>query len=105
MTKLLEILENKEDVIKYLLDLVLKGGDIYQGLSSINNPDISEEGKLKKVIEVVAKQSLHIQQLATVLLIYAQSNNFDGDLATMLNKLGKGEEALKIMLDNKLKGK
>ena len=64
----------------------------------------SEQGMLDKVIEITAIQSQQIKHLALVALIAVQSRDFDGNVGEMMIKMGRGEEALKAMLDAKLKG-
>jgi len=64
----------------------------------------SDAGMLEKVIEVTAIQSSQIQALAMIALVSLQSSDFDNQVGEMMNKMGRGEEALQIMLDKKFKG-
>jgi len=39
-----------------------------------------------------------------IALVSLQSSDFDNQVGEMMNKMGRGEEALQIMLDKKFKG-
>ena len=104
MNELIEILKDKSKIIEYLLKTISTNEKISNGLNEINIPEISTEGKVGKLLEVVSKQSLQIRQLSTILLVYTQSKNFDSQIAEIMVKFGKGEEALQIMLNKKMKG-
>lgn len=104
MNELIEILKDKSKIIEYLLKTISTNEKISNGLNGINIPEISTEGKVGKLLEVVSKQSLQIRQLSTILLVYTQSKNFDSQIAEIMVKFGKGEEALQIMLNKKMKG-
>lgn len=64
----------------------------------------SDAGMLEKVIEVTAIQSSQIQALAMIALVSLQNSDFDKQVGEMMNKMGRGDEALQIMLDKKLRG-
>lgn len=63
------------------------------------------EAKVKILTEAVANQQADMKKMAAALLLYTQSNEFDSSLFEALNKMGKGNEALKTMFDNKLNGR
>jgi len=100
MDIIFNLLKNKGDVIKFLLDTFQKSDNMSEGLRKLTESE-NEEFKTKKLLEVVANQSLQIKHLSLLLLCYAQGSNFDVDVAHMLNKMGRGEEALKQMAKNK----
>jgi len=60
--------------------------------------------KFKTMMKVVNKQNDIIKKLLILSIVYMQGSNFDSDIGTALNKMGRGEEALKTMFANKMKG-
>jgi hypothetical protein len=63
----------------------------------------SEQGMLDKVIEITSIQSQQIKHLALIALLIVQSDDFDTSVALLMNKMGRGQEALRYMMDAKLK--
>lgn len=100
---ILNLLKDKKDVIKFLIDTIDSNSKMSSGLRKLTASKDSEF-KTDKLLEVVANQSIQIKHLSLLLLCYAQGRNFDSDIAIMLNKMGRGEEALKQMFKNKLNG-
>lgn len=99
---LMDMLKNKEDTIKFLIQTIESNNKMGLGLRKIIESE-NQEFKLKKLLEVVTNQTIQIKHLSLLLLIYAQGSKFDGDLGTMLTKMGRGEEALREMINNKFK--
>jgi len=99
---ILDILKDKSAIIKELLKTACDSEKITKGLRSLKDSE-NIDFKVEKLIEITANQNIQISQLSLVLLCYAQSTSFDTDVAIMLNKMGRGEEALKQMFENKLK--
>lgn len=104
MNDLLEILKDKRQVIKFLLKTIDKNQNACNGIRKISGND-NLNYKVTKTMEVVANQSLQIKSLSLLLLVYTQSDSFDVDIAKMLAKMGKGDEALKQMFKNKMEGR
>jgi hypothetical protein len=113
MEILLEVLKDKTRLIKFLLDTIQKSDIEKNGLLKLSESLTRDEPNLKieniakcvaTTMSITAKQQHSIQQLAIIALIQCQSNDFDVDVAKMLNKLGKGQEALQQMFKNKLNG-
>ena len=100
MDTIFNLLKNKGDVIKFLLDTFQKSDNMSAGLRKLKE-STNEDFKTEKLLEVVTNQSIQIKHLALLLLCYAQGSNFDVDVAHMLNKMGRGEEALRQMMKNK----
>lgn len=100
MDEIFNLLKNKEEVIKFLLKTIDTNSKMSSGLRKLKE-STNEEFKVEKLIEVVANQSIQIKHLTLLLLCYTQSSSFDKDVVIMLNKMGKGEEALKQMWKNK----
>jgi len=102
---IVNLLNNKEALIRYILGMITSGEKFAQNLPQMRERGWSEQGMLDKVIEITAIQSQQIKHLALVALIAVQSSDFDGSVGEMMVKMGRGEEALKAMFDAKLKGK
>ncbi len=114
MDLLLDILKDKKKLIKFLLATIEESQKEKEGLVKLSESLTREEPNLKPeniakclavTMRISAKQSHSIQNLATIALIVCQSSDFDVNVAQMMNKLGRGEEALKQMFDNKLSGR
>lgn len=102
MDVIFDLLKNKGNVIKFLLQTIENTNKYSNGLRKIqNNPN--DNLKVEKLIEVVSNQSIQIKHLSLLLLCYTQGSDFDVDVAQLLNKMGRGEEALKQMIKNKFK--
>lgn len=104
MDTIFNLLKNKKGVIKFLFDTFHKNDNMSAGLRKLSESD-NEEFKTKKLLEVVANQNIQIKHLSLLLLCYVQGSNFDVDVAQMLNKMGRGDEALQQMFKNKLNNK
>lgn len=100
MEIIMDMLKNKGDVINFLLETIESNNKMSNGLRKLTESN-NQEFKMNKLLEVVANQSIQIKHLSLLLLIYAKSSDFDKDMAIMLNKMGRGEEALKQMFKNK----
>ena len=104
MDILFDILKDKKAVIKFLMDSMSSNEKQTVGLRKLKeSTDVNF--KIDKLLEVTANQSAHIKTMSLILLVYAQSSDFDMNVAQMLNKMGRGEEALKQMFKNKLEGR
>lgn len=98
---LMDILKDKSQVIKYLLNSIANADKVSSGLRGMKERGFTEQGMIDKVVEVSALQAEQIKAISTIVLIYVANNNFDGDVAHLLNKFGRGEEALQQMFKNK----
>ena len=67
-----------------------------------------EEVDLQKamlaLVKSMRKLATHTQITGMVALVYVDGTQFDVDVALLLNRLGKGGEALKTIFQNKMKG-
>lgn len=102
MEIIMDMLKNKGDVLKFLLETIESSSKMSNGMRKLSESH-NQEFKLNKLLEVISNQSIQIKHLSLLLLIYSQSSDFDGDMAFMLSKMGHGEEALKQMFKNKFK--
>lgn len=100
-----EILKNKKEILKYTIKTIESSERNANGLRSMRERGFSESGMIDKLIEVTAIQSEQIKSMATVIVVLTQSEKFDSMVAKMMTKLGRGEEALNIMFNNKMSGK
>lgn len=112
MDILFETLKDKKKLISFLLKTIEESDKSINGLSNLSssltrsepNHSIENIAKCTAVaLTISAKQQDTIKTLATIALIQCSSNDFDVDIAKLLNKLGRGEEALRQMMDNKFK--
>jgi hypothetical protein len=111
---LMDILKDKTKILKFLLSTLDETTKERDGLTKLSesltrqDPNLKPENMAKclaTTMSVVAKQSHREMNLAIIALITVQSSSFDSDVALLLNKLGKGNEALQQMLKAKLAGK
>lgn len=102
---ILDLIEDKSGVIKFLIETIMKSNDITENLRKYaGNEEISDKAKIKALLEVTANQNVQISKLASLLLVYTSSDSFTSDVAKMAVKFGKGEEALQRMFKQKLRG-
>jgi hypothetical protein len=101
---IINLLKDKQGLIKYLLGIIMDADRNTQGLLGMKERGFSTEGMLDNVLKVTAKQSQQLKHLALVALLISQSSDFDGMVGQMMIKMGRGEEALKAMFEAKLKG-
>lgn len=102
---IINLLKDKSALLKYILDMIVSSEKFAKNLPQLRERGWSEQGMIDKVIEITAIQSSQIKHLALVALLLVQSRNFDTQVADLLIKIGRGEEALHAMFDAKLKGK
>ena len=98
---IINLLKDKTGLIKYLLETIVSSDKVTNGLLGMKERGFSTEGMLENVIQVTAKQSQQLKHLALVALLLTQSRDFDTMVAQMMIRMGRGEEALKAMIDQK----
>lgn len=99
----MNLLKDKRALIKYILDMITSSEKFSQNLPQLRDKGWSEKGMLDKVIEITAIQSQQIKHLALIALLLVQSNDFDSMVGHMMIKMGRGDEALRAMMDAKFK--
>ena len=97
------LLKDKTALIKYILEMITSSEKFAQNMPQLRERGWSEQGMLDKVIEITSIQSQQIKHLALIALLIVQSDNFDTSVALLMNKMGRGQEALRYMMDAKLK--
>ena len=102
---IINLLKDKSALVRYLLNMIMSSEKFSQNLPLLREKGWTEKGMLDKVIEITAIQSQQMKHLALVALLIAQSSDFDVMVGHMLQKMGRGEEALQAMFEAKLKGK
>lgn len=100
---IVNLLKDKSALIKYILNMITSSEKFAVNLPQLKDKGWSQEGMLEKVLEISAIQSQQIKRLALVALFIVQSSDFDAQVAEMMMKMGRTEEALKAMFDAKLK--
>lgn len=108
---LMEFLKNKETalagLIKDLYDTQKQGAGLDKFIENIDSADMNEDNirqKFKTLMKVIRKQNSINIKLLVLISIYASSSDFDANVARILNKMGKGNEALHQMFKNKMRG-
>lgn len=108
----MQFLQDKKTAVASVADDVHRLHSLNKGLATflanIDDADLSEENvrqKIRTLMKVLKTQNNIMSKMSILLLAYIQGSNFDQDVARLLDNLGKGEEALKAMMDAKLKGK
>lgn len=114
MDILFDLLKDKTQVISSLLSTIEETGKQKEGLPKLResltreNPNLSLENIAKCVavtMQTEAKQAAMLQSLATICLVYAQSSSFDSDIAKLMIKMGRGDEAVRQVFKNKMEGR
>lgn len=112
--KLLGLLADKKALLTFLYKAIDESGKEKNGLVKLSESLTRDEPNLKpenmarcisSTMLTVAKQSHRLETLAIIALIQCQSSSFDSGVAEMLNKMGRGNEAVAAMFKSKLNGK
>jgi len=103
------MLKNKEQVLQTILsdlDSCGKNHDAFEKLASLY-----EEGKPvdnDKAMKALSLSVKHLndvnRKLLLILLVYASGDNYTTDCALVLNKMGRGREAMQAMFRAKMGG-
>lgn len=101
--ELMDLLKDKEKVIRYVLNISKNASKIEDGILSMRKRGYTDGGMIDKLAEVAAMQTKQIELLSVIALVYMGNIYFDRDVALILNRMGRGEEALQQMLKNKMK--
>lgn len=102
---IVNLLKDKSALLKYILTMIESSDKFAKNLPELRQRGWTEQGMLDKVIEVTAIQSAQIKHLALIALLLVQSNDFDTMVGHLMIKMGRGQEALRAMMDAKLKNK
>ena len=98
-----DLLRDKRSVIEKLLKSVELNNKIIQGLSTMKERGFSNEGMIEKLVQSSIVMCSQLSTLPPICLAYSQGTDFDKDVAGMMNKMGRGDEAIRIMMENKFK--
>lgn len=101
---ILRLLKDRAGLLQYIAEVMFTADRNTQGLLGMKERGFSTEGMLDNVIKVTAKQSQQLKHLALIAFMAVQSSDFEVQVAQLMNKMGRGEEALKAMIENRLKG-
>lgn len=101
--ELMDLLKDKEKIIRYVLNISKNASKIEDGILSMRKRGYTDGGMIDKLAEVAAMQTRQIELLSVIALVYMGNMSFDRDVALILNRMGRGEEALQQMLKNKMK--
>lgn len=103
VTDIVDLIQNKEQLLGYLNQMVKSSEKNAAGLRSMKERGFSDAGMLEKVIEVTAIQSDQIGNLAIIALFMVQGGDWDKNVAEVMMRMGRGREALQAMLKAKFK--
>jgi len=105
----MDLLENKEQVIKVIFrdyDTTTKNKEAFDKLETLYAE--GKEVSTDKVLRACSKSLQHLNEVNARLLlfalVYTSGDDFTTDVAKILNKLGRGQEALQAMMKAKLNG-
>ena len=102
---ILNLLKDKTALLHYILNTIMSCDKNATNLLEMRQKGWSEKGTLDKVIEVTSIQSRQIKHLALVAFLLVKSRDFDTMVAKLMCDMGRGEEALKAMMEEKYKRK
>lgn len=105
MNDIADLIKNKEALMGYIHQMILSSEKNAAGLRRMKERGFSDAGMLEKVIEVTAIQSEQIMKLAMVALFIVQGGDWDKNVAEVMMRMGRGQEALQEMLKAKFKRK
>jgi len=105
---LLDLMQNKDIVLKQIIKSSTKLEYIQKGLDNvINTVETGSEANLRKQLrnEMVSLKEVcaSIRPLLLIAIVLVASDDFNTMVAKCGNKLGFGEEFLKILFNQKLK--
>lgn len=106
---LLKMMKNKEHVITLLFRSMDQCDNANRGLKSIietieGGSDANVRKQLKNTMIEVSKMSNSMRQMLMLMVIVVASDDFTSMIAKAGMKFGSGEEMLKEMFKQKLKG-
>lgn len=103
----MSMLKNKEEVLVSIikdLDTCDKNMQAFEKLCSL-----FEQGKevnTDKALTACAKSMRHMndvnRRMLMVLMVYVSGNNYDGDTASVLVRMGRGQDAVREMFRRKM---
>lgn len=102
---IVNLLKDKSALIQYLINMIKSSEKFAQNLPEMKEKGWSQEGMLDKVIEISAIQSAQIKHLALIAFLFVKSSQFDTAVGHMMIDMGRGEEALRAMMESKLRRK
>ena len=105
-------LTNKEEVVSALLkdieqcEVQTKGcGRVLDQWEKVQENPENLEKQLQTAIKCVNKLSDMNRRLVMLLMVYVVGRQFQTDAADLMSKLGRGEEALRELFKQRMKGK
>jgi len=101
---ILSLLKDKAGLLQYIAEVMFTADRDTRVLLGMKERGFSTEGMLDNVLKVTAKQSQQLKHLALIAFMAVQSRDFDVQVVQLMNKMGRGQEALQAMMDAKLKG-
>ena len=103
------MLKDKEKVCSFLLGAIEQSNKMEAGFKKAyldfenNSTDANLKKMLATTMKCVGKQSSQIKALAMIALVYSSGSNYDMDVAGIMLKLGKGQEAMQTIWKKKMR--
>jgi hypothetical protein len=111
---LMDMIKNRDLVLQALSNSLEQAGTIKKGLDmlakSIEGKDIIADRSVDfdKIFHSLLKANKQlassVEVMSVLLILYVAEGDFGSDSALMLNRLGKGQEALRELFKQKLRG-
>lgn len=106
---IMDMLKNKDTVLKVMIkdmEVSQKNAASFKKLEELfkENKEVSTEAVLKAAATSLRHLNEVNTRLLTILMIYISGGNYDTDVGRMLIKMGRGEEALREMMNVKFSG-
>jgi hypothetical protein len=111
--QLIALISDKKAILKKIIEIIDRNHKQKEGCAkmreSISRREDPNHSQLNLIrcteiaLQVSEKNSQDLMELAQLLLVYTQSDNFTSDVAKMAMKLGAGEEALQAMFKEKMR--
>ena len=104
------MMSGKEEIIQALAKGIENTSKTQNGIGKVKDSVLENpsEENLRKQLHITMKsletQSTFVNQLALICLVYVTGSNYTSDIAQALTKLGHGQDALKEMFRQKMKG-
>lgn len=105
----MQMLSNKEQILQTILadvDSCGKNFEAFEKLEALY--DEGREVNPDKALRACAKSLRHVNEvnrrMLMLLLVYVSGSNYNGDTTQVLMKLGRGQDALREMMRQKMGG-
>lgn len=102
------MLNDKEKVLAFFIGIIEQSNKMEVGFKKAcvdfeqNPTDANLKKMLATTMKCVGKQASQIKALAMIALVYSSGSNYDVDVAGIMIKLGRGQEAVQSIWKKKM---